>query len=145
MTEAKELINTLLVDIFNRILSIEQEELKNLGVKLSMNEVHVLEAVSIVKEPTMSNIAMKLGITVGSLTTSINTLVQKGYLSRFSDLEDRRKVLIQLLQPAKKVLSIHKQYHEKMIDSIFEDLHIEEDEVLIHSLKKVASYFEKNE
>lgn len=48
MSEAKEMINELLVDIFNRILAIESVELKKQGVKISMNEVHVLEATSLV-------------------------------------------------------------------------------------------------
>jgi len=110
---------------------------------LSMNEVHVLEAVSLVPEPSMSAIAKKLGITVGSATTAINTLVQKGFVSRRYLEEDRRKVLVWLEKSALDVLKIHTAYHDKMIDSIFQDLHIDEDEVLISSLQKVASYFVK--
>jgi len=144
MSEAKILINELLVDIFNRILAIESEELKHAGVTLSMNEVHVLEAIQFVNEPSMSFIAQKLGITVGSLTTAINTLFQKGYVTRFRLPEDRRKVLVKLEDNALEVLRIHKEYHDKMIDAIFEDLKVEEDLVLINSLSKVASYFKKN-
>jgi len=143
MTEAKRIVNELLVDIFNRILAIEGEELAKAGIRLSMNEVHVLEAVSLVPEPSMSAIAKKLGITVGSATTAINTLVQKGFVSRRYLEEDRRKVLVWLEKSALDVLKIHTAYHDKMIDSIFQDLHIDEDEVLISSLQKVASYFVK--
>jgi DNA-binding MarR family transcriptional regulator len=143
MSEAKAMVNELLVDIFNRILAIEGEELKNGGVKLSMSEVHVLDAVSLLKEPSMSNIAKKLGITVGSATTAINTLFQKGYVSRKSLADDRRKVLITLEKPAEEVLHVHQKYHEKMVDSIFADLGVGEDEVLISSLRKVSSYFQK--
>lgn len=145
MSEAKVIINELLVDIFNRILAIEGEELRKAGVTLSMNEVHVLEAISLSEEPNMTSIAAKLGITVSSATTSINTLVQKGFVRRYTDENDRRKVLIALESPAKKVLKVHDFYHQKMIDSIFEDLKVEEDEVLIGSLKKVASYFKKQQ
>lgn len=143
MSEAKKLINELLVDIFNRILAIEGEELRKSGVTLSMNEVHVLEAVQLVEEPSMSLIAQKLGITVGSLTTSVNTLYQKGFVSRYRLPEDRRKVLIKLEENALEVLKVHQIYHDKMIDAIFEDLKVNEDEVLINSLSKVASYFRK--
>ena len=122
MSEAKILINELLVDIFNRILAIEGEELKKAGVTLSMNEVHVLEAIQFVQEPSMSFIAQKLGITVGSLTTAVNTLFQKGYVTRYRLPEDRRKVLVKLEDNALEVLKIHKVYHDKMIDAIFEDL-----------------------
>jgi DNA-binding MarR family transcriptional regulator len=143
MSEAKTIINELLVDIFNRILAIEGEELKKQGIKISMNEVHVLEAISMIEEPNMTNIANKLGITVGSATTAINTLVQKGYVKRYTDETDRRKVLVSLETPSLRVLKIHDTFHQKMIDSVFEDLKIEEDEVLIASLKKVSSYFKK--
>jgi len=91
--EAREIINELLVEIFNRILAIEGQNLKDKGIKLSMSEVHVLEAIELSEEPIMSNIAKRLGITIGSLTTAINTLYQKGYVSRDRDAEDRRKVM----------------------------------------------------
>ncbi len=143
MTEAKKLINELLVDLFNRILAIEGEELKKAGVTLSMNEVHVLEAILVVEEPSMTFIAAKLGITVGSLTTAVNTLVQKGYVTRYRLPEDRRKVLVRLEKSADEVLKIHQVYHDKMIAAIFEDLKVGEDVILINSLQKVATYFRK--
>jgi DNA-binding MarR family transcriptional regulator len=141
--EARSIINELLVEIFNRILAIEGQNLKDKGIKLSMSEVHVLEAIETQSEPTMSNIARKLGITIGSLTTAINTLYQKGYVDRKRDQEDRRKVYISNLDKAKKVLVEHDKFHEEMIDSVFEDLEIEKDELLIESLEKLSSYFKK--
>lgn len=143
LREAKAIVNELLVDIFNRILAIEGESLKQKGIKLSMSEIHVLEAVVKVDEPTMTNIANKLGITVGSLTVSVNTLYQKGYLSRERDPEDRRKVVIGLLPKAEEVLEQHNDFHNDMINSIFVDLKVDEDELLISSLKKLSSYFKK--
>ncbi|MBN2504332.1 MAG: MarR family transcriptional regulator [Bacilli bacterium] len=141
MQNAKAMINELLVEIFNRILTIEGEALKNQGVRLSMSEVHVLEAIDNLEEPSMSNISQKLGITAGSLSVSINTLFQKGYVRRYTDIEDRRKVLIALEEKAQEVLKTHEQFHHEMIDAIFVDLKIEEDEVLVQSLKKVSDYF----
>lgn len=143
LIEAKAIVNELLVDIFNRILAIEGESLKQKGVKLSMSEIHVLEAVTKAEEPTMTNIAKRLGITVGSLTVSVNTLYQKGFLSRERDQEDRRKVVIGLLPKAEEVLEIHNDFHNDMINSIFKDLKIEEDEILISSLNKLSSYFKQ--
>ena len=137
----KKIINELLVEVFNHILSIEQTHLKALGVKLSMNEVHVLEAIQKTKEPTMSNIAARLRITVGTLTTAINRLVSKGYCERFSAESDRRKVLISLTPKALEVLHVHEEFHEEMIDAALEDLHLEENDVLIESLENLSTYF----
>ena len=137
----KSVINELLVEVFNHILSIEQHNLKSRGVKLSMNEVHVLEAIQKVKEPTMSNIAKKLRVTVGTLTTSMNRLVTKGYCERFSNAGDRRKVFIRLTDKALEVLRIHEQFHDEMIDAVVEDMHLEENQVLIESLENITEYF----
>lgn len=141
--EARKIINELLVEIFNRILAIEGQNLKDKGIKLSMSEVHVLEAIELTEEPTMSNIAKRLGITIGSLTTAINTLYQKGYVLRERDPEDRRKVVVGLLPKAQDVLNEHDSFHEEMIDSIFEEMELEKDELLIESLDKLSSYFKK--
>lgn len=141
--EAREIINELLVEIFNRILAIEGQNLKDKGIKLSMSEVHVLEAIELSDEPTMSNISKRLGITIGSLTTAINTLFQKGYVSRERDAEDRRKVVVGLLPKAIEVLNEHDAFHKEMIDSIFDEMELEKDELLIDSLEKLSSYFKK--
>jgi DNA-binding MarR family transcriptional regulator len=141
--ESRAIINELLVEIFNRILAIEGQNLKDKGIKLSMSEIHVIEAINNVKEPTMSNVANKLGITISSLTTSINTLFQKGYVTRDRDIEDRRKVVVGLLPKALEVLKEHDDFHKEMIDSIFNDLELEKDHLLIESLEKLSSYFKK--
>jgi len=141
MVDPKQVINELLVDVFNHILSIESDTLKKRGVKLSMTEVHVLEAIRNTEVPIMGNIAKKLRVTLGTLTASINVLVRKGYVYRFRDDKDRRKVYIKLDQSAHEILAIHDQFHDEMIDSLFKDLEIEKDEVLMRSLENISNYF----
>ena len=141
MIDPKQVINELLVDVFNHILSIESEILKKRGVKLSMTEVHVLEAIRNTETPIMGNIANRLRVTLGTLTTSINVLVRKGYVYRYRDDEDRRKVYIKLNQSALDVLKIHDEFHDEMISSMFKDLEIEKDEVLMKSLANISDYF----
>lgn len=141
MISPKQVINELLVDVFNHILSIEADTLKSRGVKLSMTEVHVLEAIRNSDIPIMGNIAQRLRVTLGTLTTSVNVLVRKGYVYRFRDDQDRRKVYIKLNQSAHDVLKIHDEFHNEMIDHVFKDLEIEKDEVLMKSLENVSNYF----
>ncbi len=140
-SKPKKVINELLVEVFNHILSIEQTKLKERGVNLSMNEVHVLEAIQKTAEPTMSNIAKRLRVTVGTLTTSINRLVAKGYCSRASVKDDRRKVVVELTGKALEVLKVHESFHNEMIDAAIEDMQLEENTLLIESLEKLSSYF----
>ena len=143
MEKPKKVINELLVEVFNHILSIEGQTLRERGIKLSMNEVHVLEAISKTLEPTMTNIARRLRITVGTLTTSTNRLVEKGYATRHREELDKRKVLVSLTDRAVDVLKIHDQFHDEMIDATFSDMKLEEDEVLLQSLENLSKYFKK--
>jgi DNA-binding MarR family transcriptional regulator len=67
-THAHDVLNELLVNIFNQILSIEAESLRQHGVTLSMSEVHVLEAILKTSEPNMGSVAKRLRVTIGTLT-----------------------------------------------------------------------------
>lgn len=141
MSESKKILNELLVDVFNHILTIEEDVLRKEGVTLSMTEVHVLEAIRNTKNPTMTNVSKKLRVTIGTLTTSINTLVKKGYVFRERREDDRRVVLLSLTDEALKVMEIHDKFHDEMIAAVFKDLSLEEDKVLIKSLRNVKNYF----
>lgn len=141
MESAKKVINELLVEVFNHILSIEGHTLRERGIKLSMNEVHVLEAIKKTEVPTMTNIAKRLRITVGTLTTSTNRLVEKGFAKRHREEEDKRKVIVSLTNRAIEVLKIHDQFHEEMLDAIFTDMKLDEDELLLQSLENLSEYF----
>ena len=141
MIEAKKVINELLVEVFNHILSIEGSKLKERGIKISMNEMHVLEAIQKTRDPAMSNIAKRLRVTVGTLTTSVNRLVEKGYATRKREEEDKRKVIISLTEKALEALKIHDKFHEEMVAAVFSDMNLEEDEVLLQSLENLSEYF----
>ena len=143
MNETKKVINELLVEVFHHILSIEGQMLRERGVNLSMSEVHVLEAISKTEEATMGNIASRLRVTVGTLTTAINRLVQKGYVDRYRDKDDKRKVFVFLTEQAKEVMETHDQFHEEMINAVINDLNLEEDEVLLKSLTNISNFFKE--
>lgn len=143
MVSPKEVINELLVDVFNHILSIENDVLKKRGVKLSMTEVHVLEAIRNTEVTTMGNVAQRLRVTLGTLTTSVNVLVKKNFVYRYRDESDRRKVFLRLNESALEVLKVHDQFHDEMIDSLFKDLELEKDETLLKSLENISLYFKQ--
>lgn len=141
MDGKKKILNELLVDVFNHILTIEQQQLKQNGVTLSITEVHVIEVIDKVEVKTMGNIARKLRVTLGTLTTSMDRLVKKGFVKRVYDENDRRKVLIELLDDGIEVLKEHTKFHEEMLEKLFLDTTIQEDELLINSLNNISQFF----
>jgi len=141
----KEIINTLLVDLFNHILRIEEESLQKLGVKLTMTEVHVLEAIELSENKTMTEVANRLNITLGTLTTSINRLVRKNMVIKTRNKTDKRVYNLSLTNEALDVLKVHDQFHDEMIQALLDDLMIDEDDLLISSLESISNYFKKRD
>ncbi len=141
----RERLNYFLVHVFNHILSWEEGSFKEMGVSdLSLRELHVIEAVCNLKEVgknRMSDIAGYLSITPGSLTTSVNTLVKKGYLVRENHKDDRRVVLIVPTAEAEKVNLLHARFHSAMIQDVAKALNADEVEVLVKTLENLSVFF----
>ena len=89
-----ETINDILVSLFNDILKLEEEAIITDEFKdITNNDMHIIEAVGLSGENTMSVVAKKLGITAGSLTTSVNSLVNKKYVTRQRSKEDMHETI----------------------------------------------------
>lgn len=141
--KTEEILNRLLVQLFNDILHIEEKSMKNTDFdNLSITEIHTIEAIGMEGNRTMGEIAHDLRITVGTLTTSINRLIKKGYVERKRIEEDRRVVLVSLTESGKKVFDVHSVFHKEMIDEIMENFNGDELELLTKALGKVNKFFE---
>ena len=141
---AEEILNRLLVQLFNDILHIEEKAMKNTEfTDLSIKEIHTIEAIGTEGNRTMGEIAHDLRITVGTLTTAINRLIKKGYVERKRIEEDRRVVLVSLTESGKSVFLTHSVFHKEMIDEILENFQGEDLEVLNKILGKAIRFFER--
>ncbi|MBS5939780.1 MarR family transcriptional regulator [Clostridium sartagoforme] len=142
MQKETSVVNELLVKIFNEILQIEEKTLKSgYFSDLSVREMHTIEAIGSKSKRMMSEVAQDLGITVGTLTTSINRLIKKGYVERSRIEEDRRVVLVELTKKGKVANRLHERFHNEMVKEMMDGLLDDEKEVLITSLNKLNKYF----
>ena len=111
--ENREVINDVLVHLFNEIMELEEQAIITEEYKdITNNDMHIIEAVGLGGNK-MSDIAAKLNITVGSLTTSMNSLVKKGYATRERSEQDRRVVFIHLTLKGRKAYHHHAEFHRK--------------------------------
>lgn len=140
----EEILNKLLVQLFNDILHIEEKAIKSTGIdNLSITEIHTIDAIGTEGNKTMGEIANNLRITVGTLTTAINRLIKKGYVERKRIEEDRRVVLVNLTESGQKVFDSHNLFHKEMIDEILENVQGNDLKVLTNALSEVSKFFEK--
>ncbi len=140
--EHYEMLNDILVNLFNEILVIEEKALTASEFKdISGNDMHILEAIGIQDPRNMSSVAKTLSVTVGTLTIAINNLVKKGYVNRARSEEDRRVVLLSLSEKGEKAFYHHKKFHDDMIKAVTEDLDGDEIEALTRALNKLRKFF----
>ena len=112
MDDAYKMINQTLVSLINEIWELEEKAIITDEFKdLTNNDMHVIEAIGLGEGNNMSSIARKLNITVGSLTTAMNSLVNKRYVERHRSEEDRRVVLVKLTEKGVKAYHHHEDYH----------------------------------
>ena len=136
-------LNDVLVNLFRDINSIEEKAIASQEYQdLTNNDMHVIEAVGIKEPRNMTSVANTLGITVGTLTISINGLVKKGYVHRVRSDADRRVVLVSLTEKGEKAYHHHEKFHEDMIQSLLKDLSEEETKTLVSALTNLRDFFQ---
>ena len=135
-------LNEVLVRLFRNINVIEERAICTGDYKdVTANDMHVIEAIDMEEARNMSSVARSLGVTTGTLTIAVNSLVKKGYVERARSEEDRRVVLVSLSEEGKRAYLHHRQFHERMIEAIVEELSEEEQAVLEKALVKLDRFF----
>ena len=127
--DSYQTVNDILVNLFHEIWKLEEKALiTEEYCDISVNDMHVIEAVGLEGDKNMSQIAKKLDITVGSLTTSMNGL-------------DRRVVTIRLTDKGCRAYRHHELFHEKMANAALSSLSEEEIPTVTKTLSSLANFF----
>lgn len=141
MNDLEQQMAENLVSIFEKVLVAEEKSLqKGYFSNLSLAEMHTLDAIGPYEARTMTETAQILGITVGTLTVSVDRLVKKGFVARRRDEEDRRVVRISLTRDGKLAARMHGKFHKVLAKHILEPYTDEEQELLLSLVKEVDEY-----
>ncbi|MBC8536035.1 MarR family winged helix-turn-helix transcriptional regulator [Feifania hominis] len=140
-------LNSFLVRVFHDILRIEEQSLsKGEFGDLSMREMHIIESICEAGEQGADNrttaIAREQGITNGTLTVAVNSLVKKGYVRRAPDERDRRVVRLYPTERAREANAAHAVFHHDMVSAVIHRLSGDEVETLVRALSAIENYFE---
>lgn len=140
--DIRDTLNRLFVELFRDINGIEERQIKTGEFSnLTLNDMHVINAIGTGKAKNMSSVARALNVTMGTLTIAVNGLVKKGFVERIRSEEDRRVVLISLTGKGRRAFDRHQKFHEEMVDAIIDQLTEEEQVVLSKSLDNLNEFF----
>ena len=137
-------LNRLISGAFNDISRVEQKAIKDSGLTdVSVNEAHTVDAIGLYVPKTMSAVAEKLEITMGTLTVAINHLVRQGYVNKIRDEKDRRVYLLSLTEKGKQLFKVHQRFHLELVKSLIVDLSDYEADMFIEALGSLTSFLTK--
>ncbi len=135
-------LNEILVYLFDHAIDVEQRFLISNEFKdISVNDMHIIDAIGIDKTVNMSSLAQKVGVTVGTLTIAINGLVRKEYVTRSRSHTDKRVVLVSLLKKGEAAFLHHAEFHRQIARIVRQSLNQEECRVLVEGLSSLKQHF----
>jgi DNA-binding MarR family transcriptional regulator len=141
MSDSKN-IDDILTRLFITTLKIEERAIAEGSQRmLSISELHVLREIGSTENPTMSQVARGLKISVSALTIAMNRLEAKGFVVRSRDEKDRRIVNLSLTLPGLQAFRKHDEFHSNMVSAAVDTLTPSEKEVLVKSLTKLDDWF----
>ena len=130
MNDREQLMADSLVSIFEKVLVAEEKSVqKEYFSKLSLAELHTLDAIGPYESRTMTETAQILGITVGTLTVAVDRLVKKGFVERKRDAVDKRV--------GKLAARMHGKFHKVLAKHILEPYDENEQDMLLGMVKEV--------
>ncbi len=119
--------------------SLEAEHLEEQGLgNLSPAHVRALHRIGSSRRERMTNLAGHLRLTVGTLTSTIDQLVKKGYVHRVRPDEDRRVVEVALSENGDYVYEQIQISKRRVAEKIFGTLNNEERAILREILTKLS-------
>ncbi len=134
-------LNEMLVNLFNHVMDVESQAVITEEFKdITNNDIHIIEAVGIDEPRNMSDIAKRLRVTVGTLTTNMNGLESKGYILRERSSNDKRVVYITLTERGRKAFFHHRDFHRNMIKAVVVGLDDDEKRLLYRCLVKLDDF-----
>lgn len=140
--ELNKALNTLLVKLFRDIMNIEEEVLiTGEFTDITINDMHVIEAIGTGGPKPSSVVAKKLSVTMGTLTKSIDRLTRNQYVLRERSEEDKRLVLLSLTEKGMRADAHHQKFHREMIEAAMAQFDEQESKILLESLGGLANYF----
>lgn len=137
-------LEQVLTYLFNNALDAEEHALITKDFKdISLNDMHIMDAVGVDEPKSMSEIAKALEVTMGTLTTNMNGLESKGYVVKEKSVKDRRVVLVRLTRKGQEAFYRHRDYHKSVVQVILRHTNEEEMAALLKCLTRLEDYFKK--
>jgi DNA-binding MarR family transcriptional regulator len=104
---------------------------------LTYTQLHYLEAINLLDNPNITELAIALKLTKPTVKVAIDKLSEKEFVFKVQSDEDRRSSHIHLTEKGKLINQMHEYAHKRIAESIANKLNNKELEILSGLLDKV--------
>ena len=133
LTELIEIITKLIGDLEAEFIKKYQEE------GFTARQIIYIDTIDMLGNPNLGEIARVLKLSKPSVTAIVDKLASKGYIEKFQSDEDRRSFHVHLSAKGKKLVKMHCETHNKIVDVLQNNLNSKDLETLVRILNKVVS------
>lgn len=132
-------ISQLLLEFYEKMSSWEHSVVKQTG--LSPAQMHTVELIGHHGGLQMKMLALKMGVTTGTLTVMIDRLEKMGLVARVPHETDRRSFITVLTPEGRQHYEEHHQWHLELTGELMASLTDAETQQFMVSLEKILERF----
>lgn len=136
-------LNRALVEFFEGMAAWEHQLVEGSGLLLPV--MHTLELLGLYGPMRMTDLAHKLSISTGTLTSRIDRMEKEGLVTRIANPQDRRSLLIALTEQGKAHFCTHDEAHLHLTGELTAAFSAQDKQHLLGMLEKMNVYFRKSE
>ena len=133
LVELIEIITELIGDLEAEFIKKYQEE------GFTARQIEYIDTINMLGNPNLGEIAKALKLSKPSVTAIVDKLANKGYIQKFQSDEDRRSFHVHLSAKGKKLVKMHGETHNKIVDMLQNNLDRKDLKNLVTILNKVVS------
>lgn len=105
---------------------------------ITMNQMHYLETIAALNEPSFGDLAERLGVTPPSVSAIVKKLIDHGYLTKSRSKEDGRVYYLHLTKKGIRFNQLHNEIHQILASRITGNLDQGEIKTLSGLLGKIT-------
>ena len=133
LVELIEIITKLIGDLEAVFVKKYQEE------GFTARQIVYIDTINMLGNPNLGEIAKALKLSKPSVTAIVDKLASKGYIEKFQSDEDRRSFHVHLSTKGKKLVKMHGETHNRIVDMLQNNLDSKDLKNLVTILNKVIS------
>jgi DNA-binding MarR family transcriptional regulator len=133
LVELIEIITEFIADLEAEFIKKYQEE------GFTARQIVYIDTINTLGNPNLGEIAKALKLSTPSVTAIVDKLASKGYINKFQSDEDRRSFHVHLSAKGKKLVKMHGETHNKIVDMLQNNLDSQDLKNLVTILNKVVS------